>query len=189
MKSRINVDPDRAWFTSDLHFYHEGILEYEREYRPYRNVADMNEGMIRKWNSQVKPGDIVFCIGDFSFGNINNSMDILEALRGKVVMIWGNHDDHLRKKKFTDMLLAHSDYLRQKVPDQKNRLEIMHFPIHNWRDQRHGSIHIHGHKHGHPTGIQGKIKDVGWDTAGRLYTWREIEAEMAAKPSVNHHKD
>ena len=41
----------RVFLTSDLHFGHKNIIEYEK--RPFRNVEDMNAGIIKNWNKIV----------------------------------------------------------------------------------------------------------------------------------------
>ena len=41
------------WFTSDLHLGHVRIIDYTD--RPYRHVAEMNEGLIALWNAVVDP--------------------------------------------------------------------------------------------------------------------------------------
>ena len=52
----------------------------------------MNEDLIKRWNSVVKPNDIVFHLGDFMFGNINRFWEFRSRLNGKIYLIHGNHD-------------------------------------------------------------------------------------------------
>ena len=52
-------------FTSDTHFGHNNIIKFCK--RPWKTTEEMNEALIERWNSVVKPDDIVFHLGDFAF--------------------------------------------------------------------------------------------------------------------------
>ena len=60
-------------FIGDHHFFHKNILEYEPIARPFASVEEMNEAMVERWNSVVKPYDKVYHLGDFCFGRGNIS--------------------------------------------------------------------------------------------------------------------
>lgn len=81
-----------TWFISDTHFGHENILEYEKEARPFSCLEEMHEVMIERWNNVVKPGDILYHLGDFAFGRHN--IAIAERLNGKKRLVMGNHDTY-----------------------------------------------------------------------------------------------
>ena len=81
-----------TYFTSDTHFGHRNILEYEKEARPFETVEEMNEQLIANWNDTVRPKDIVFHLGDFAFGAIN--VPIADRLNGYKRLVMGNHDCH-----------------------------------------------------------------------------------------------
>ena len=76
------------WFTSDTHFYHWGIIIYCG--RPFKSVNEMNEKLIRNWNSVVKEDDVVFHLGDFGWKLA--SKKFLSRLNGDIIKIKGNHD-------------------------------------------------------------------------------------------------
>ena len=42
------LSPNKIWFTSDTHFYHNKIVEYCQ--RPFASVEEMNEELIARWN-------------------------------------------------------------------------------------------------------------------------------------------
>ncbi len=82
-----------TFFTADHHFNHKRIIEYSS--RPFQNVDEMNEVLIRKWNDKINPKDIVDHLGDFAFGNSENKMTILKRLNGTINFILGSHDKGL----------------------------------------------------------------------------------------------
>ena len=77
------------YFTSDQHFWHSNVIKYCN--RPYQDVEEMNEALIAKWNSIVKPEDTVYCLGDFSMA-FRPVEVITPRLMGKKLLIPGNHD-------------------------------------------------------------------------------------------------
>ena len=79
-----------TWFTSDTHFYHENIIKYCN--RPFANAAEMNDEIVKQWNSVVKPDDLVWHLGDFALGKKENVTEILPKLNGKINLVLGNHD-------------------------------------------------------------------------------------------------
>jgi len=80
------------WITSDTHFWHHRICAYCS--RPFLSVEDMNEELIRRWNSKVKSSDFVFHCGDFALvGKDEWKIGwLLEQLNGRLLLVLGNHD-------------------------------------------------------------------------------------------------
>jgi len=83
-------EPDNVWFTSDTHFFHENILRYCN--RPFRDVTEMNDVLVKNWNETVPEDGVVFHLGDFAFGDSHEWNDILSRLNGRIYLILGNHD-------------------------------------------------------------------------------------------------
>lgn len=81
-----------TWVVSDTHFYHDNIIKYCN--RPYANAIEMNEDMIAKWNAVVGKDDIVWHLGDFSFGSKDHVKEIVARLNGRINLVMGNHDHH-----------------------------------------------------------------------------------------------
>jgi len=92
----FNTIKNNIFFVSDTHFNHTNIIKYAQ--RPYSNAEEMNEDLIKRWNSVVKPDDIVFHLGDFMFGNINRFWEFRSRLNGKIYLIHGNHDYKLMQE-------------------------------------------------------------------------------------------
>lgn len=83
-------ETDRVFFTSDTHFWHTNIIKYCN--RPFKTVEEMNDELISRWNKVIEKDDIVFHLGDFSFGGPNKTKAIKEQLNGKIILVKGNHD-------------------------------------------------------------------------------------------------
>lgn len=82
----------KVWLISDNHFNHQKIIEYCN--RPFKTVEQMNEEMIKKWNSAVKEDDKIYHLGDFGFGSKEQIANIVSKLNGRIFLILGNHDNH-----------------------------------------------------------------------------------------------
>ena len=81
---------NKIYLIADCHFYHNNIIKYES--RPFENIVHMNEELIFRWNKIVDDSDRVFVLGDFSFGNREQTTNILKRLNGRKILIMGNHD-------------------------------------------------------------------------------------------------
>lgn len=103
-----------TWFTSDTHFGHRNILVYEKASRNFTNTDEMDEALIDIWNSQVRPGDTVFHLGDFSL-SVRRAFEVIPRLNGHVHLIAGNHDvcwtDNPRSKMARKAVRSVGEYL------------------------------------------------------------------------------
>lgn len=54
------------YYTSDLHFSHKNIILYCN--RPFKDIDEMNECIIERWNNVIKPNDMVYLLGDVIMG-------------------------------------------------------------------------------------------------------------------------
>ena len=91
MSNDMSFEFDAVDFvTSDTHFGHARIIELA--HRPFVDVDEMVEEMVRRWNAVVAPGDVVLHLGDVALGPISLSLQITERLNGRRLLIPGNHD-------------------------------------------------------------------------------------------------
>ena len=75
------------YLTSDLHIYHNNIIRYC--HRPFDDVTQMDQTLIRNWNDTVDPQDTVYLLGDLTLRDPRN---LIETLNGHIILIRGNHD-------------------------------------------------------------------------------------------------
>ena len=78
------------YFIADTHFNHANIIKYCN--RPFKNTYEMNEYIIKKWNSVVKEADTVYHLGDVGFGSLQEVKSLVERLNGRKILLRGNHD-------------------------------------------------------------------------------------------------
>ena len=149
----------KKFIVSDTHWGHKNIIQYDN--RPFASVEEMNEAMIKNWNSVVSSDDEVYHLGDFAFMTENQIENLIRRLNGKIHLIWGNHDEVIQKsKKLRDMFVWTRDYYILK--DNGDRYVLFHFPIGEWDKCHRGAYHLHGHCHGNYDGDYSyRIMDVG----------------------------
>lgn len=130
------------FFTSDTHFGHANIIKYCG--RPFTTVEEMDETIIERWNSRVKPKDVVYHLGDFML--CNKKYDhFLNRLNGKVILIRGNHDHHFKNNNFYGFAEVHDMLFLDKLTPQ---FFICHYAMRVWPNRHRGSINLYGHSHG-----------------------------------------
>ncbi|PHA03031.1 hypothetical protein COE51_01425 [Bacillus pseudomycoides] len=149
------------FITSDSHFYHKNILDFEP--RPFNTVEEMNAGLIESWNSVVRKTDTVYHLGDFCFGNVKEWLDVLNQLRGNIILIKGNHD----KTKIVNRVL-NEGYLSGYHPlgtvlkVDGMILNLSHYPM--LIGARPKNFSIHGHLHSHDSGFLNHV-NIGIDSS------------------------
>ena len=173
------------YITSDCHYHHSNILKYCN--RPFKDIHEMNEELIKQHNKLVRPDDIVYNLGDFTFQSVKGAVEILKRLNGRHRFVCGNHDSWLFNNKYhnNDAFRSIQDELLRQG-SQKEKIEwikdyeefrfdgtlfcLMHFPLFTWHHSYKGSINLYGHCHATiEDQIKGRQMDVGVDNAYRLF--------------------
>jgi calcineurin-like phosphoesterase family protein len=146
-----------VYFTSDNHFGHAGARSFYR--RPFASVAEMDQQMIFRWNSVIKPADEVWHLGDFAVRqSAERVAALLMALHGEKHLIAGNNDD----PGVTGCVGWKSVQPYAEVTVDGMELVLCHYPFRTWRDMGKGSINLHGHSHGRLKPLTRQF-DVGVD--------------------------
>ncbi len=78
----------KIFFIADTHFGDEKIIKYEN--RPFGNVREMDEELIKRWNAVVAWEDEVYVLGDFGADGYEG--EVLAKLQGRKYLVKGNHD-------------------------------------------------------------------------------------------------
>jgi calcineurin-like phosphoesterase family protein len=160
-------EKDKIHFIGDTHFYHKNVIKHDA--RPFIDIDHMNESLITNWNDKISDKDIVFHLGDLSFGNLLMTKSITDRLNGKIHMIMGNHDDTRVISKLNRFESVNS-LLDISIRDGKDyqNIVICHYPLASWNKKFHGSWHLHAHTHSNLIDTEigdilykGKVMDVG----------------------------
>lgn len=78
----------KIFFTSDLHFGHKNVIHFDK--RPFFTLDEMDKILIENWNNKVKPGDLVYVLGDMFWRSDNDYVqNILKQLNGQIILIKG----------------------------------------------------------------------------------------------------
>ena len=83
-----------TYFTADLYLGHEGIIRFCN--RPFTSVSEMDEVLIRNWNSRITDRDDVYILGDLMHKSKKKPENVLGELKGRKHLIIGNHDGWLK---------------------------------------------------------------------------------------------
>ena len=143
------MEKQKIFFTSDLHFGHENVIRFDN--RPFNTVEEMDDEMIKRWNTKVGKGDIVYVLGDFIWkAATNEAVSIIRRLNGQIILIKGNHDRFLHNAAAKKALAGIKDYddICVILEDGTTRRCILsHYFIPFYNGHRYQAIHLHGHSH------------------------------------------
>lgn len=143
------MEKQKIFFTSDLHFGHENVIRFDN--RPFNTVEEMDDEMIKRWNTKVGKGDIVYVLGDFIWkAATNEAVSIIRRLNGQIILIKGNHDRFLHNAAAKKAFAGIKDYddICVTLEDGTTRRCILsHYFIPFYNGHRYQAIHLHGHSH------------------------------------------
>jgi calcineurin-like phosphoesterase family protein len=89
----LNMIDSKTFIIADTHFGDSNILKYEK--RPFADVGEMDDVLIKNWNNTVSAHDTVIVAGDFiCFDTYTPEAagQLIRKLNGKKILILGNHD-------------------------------------------------------------------------------------------------
>ena len=149
------------FFISDTHFFHRNILRL----CPLKRKPGFEQLILENLKRQLKPGDVLYHLGDFSWEDSEELLKRWRELPGRKVLIKGNHDWHFKNLElyFDEIVeFSISIYVGSK------KVLLCHFPSRDLRTYRYRelqeriteiykrencSLLIHGHVHWNPYGV------------------------------------
>ena len=137
------------FLISDHHFGHVNILTFRTlagdPLRSFDDINHMNEHIVDKHNSVVKPSDKVYFGGDL--GMKGAIAKYLPRMNGHKRLILGNHD-------YPDMSLYTPYFDAIYSYRILDRMMLTHIPIHSYSIGKNHA-NIHGHTHDKSQGLLG----------------------------------
>lgn len=184
-----------------IHYWHSNMCHVDSVWedkdtstRRFASTQEMSRHLVSQINKYVGQDDVLFHLGDWSFGGDSNIWNFRKQLICKNIhLCYGNHDHHLvnnivlpnciRSYPYSPTFIdgkntdpEYPDYVEAQclfesaqhyleIQIDKQMVCMMHYPIASWNRR---FIHFHGHTHGNfPT--KPNRFDVGIDNAFKLY--------------------
>lgn len=182
-----------VFFTSDHHFGHRNVIEFCK--RPFGDVDEMTEAMIDRHNEVVRPGDLVYILGDMFWRSVRkeSANAILWRMNGQKYYIWGNHEETMRDIQNDPQMREHFVWYRDIAnihPADTPHIILCHYAMRTWEGSHKGAWQLYGHSHnGLSKSVAGVTleesplsMDVGVDTHN-FYPWHldEVAQEIKTK--------
>ena len=140
----------KIFFIADFHIGDENIIMYE--HRPFKDIHEMRKTIVTNWNNKVTDDDTVYLLGDIG------DIFILNELKGKIIIITGNHDNYYHiKDVFPGIEIS-------KYPIMVGPAWLSHEPI-GYMPPEIPYINIHGHIHRFNYGLL----DRTWNGGNRYF--------------------
>lgn len=155
----------------------------------------MDYKLIENWNKTVPPNGLVFHLGDFSFGSLQQWKSIREQLNGRIILIKGNHDmknGPQSDEKFLELFDQVSFQMRIHIGGKN--VWLNHFPFlcysGTYRDVSNLEYQLYGHVHSGPNKQGADIHrlkylfptqyDVGVDNNNYTpISWKEVNDKIS----------
>lgn len=192
------------WFTSDTHYHHKNIVRGTTEWdlsrkespshlsvRDFDTLNHHDDTLVNNINKYVQQNDILWHLGDWSFGGEDRIKEFRERLICKNInLVFGNHDHHIENlnKEYKNLFNSVQYYKELKI--NKNLFILSHYAFRVWNKSHKGSIHLYGHSHGSLPDAGNRSMDIGMDTNNLFpYNIGEIIDILTKREihSIDHH--
>lgn len=148
-----------VFFTSDTHFRHALVAEL----RGFASREEHDQAVADAWNEAVRPGDMVWHLGDVGLGNELAVINCATHLNGVKHLVAGNHDAcwpghrdaRKRQHRWLDAFESVQAFAKTRI-DGRTVL-LSHFPYEGdhtenerytqFRLRDEGAWLVHGHTH------------------------------------------
>lgn len=198
----------KIWIMSDPHYGHKNIVRGCSEWkiqeegsnhdsqqlRNFDTLEEHNEALVNNINCLVKESDILYCLGDWSFGGIDNIWNFRKQLKCKIIhLVYGNHDEKIEANKqisilkednelFDNLIYTYDNIFGgeictttqnlftsvshyKEVIINKQKICMSHYSMRVWNKAHKGAIMLYGHSHNSlPEEAHRRSMDVGVDT-------------------------
>jgi len=172
-------------FTSDFHLSHTGVIKFSD--RPFKDIIEMDDLIIKNVISPLKEGDDLYFLGDLSWTQ-DASFKFFNQIPYNVHFHWilGNHEKGWERfKKYCTTI----DKMQETVING-NTVIMCHYPMITWNKSHYNSWQLFGHHHAKSNGCEkidklasGKQLNVNIEFHDyRPWTEQEVEEYMSHRP-------
>ena len=127
----------KTYIITDTHWSHPLMQKYCN--RPH----DFDQRIIDQWQATVSPQDIVYHLGDVTWGSQGQLQQIMNGLPGTKILIRGNHD-----RNHSNNWFIQAGFAAVVEKAQVSGVILSHFPsLITQKEIDYGIINIHGHFH------------------------------------------
>ena len=153
------------YLTSDTHFSHYNIMRYSN--RPFATVKEMDTVLIDNINKLVKKTDVLYHLGDWSFGN---PWQFANRIDCKMIhLIRGNHDKFDERAELPFRTISDIKTIKTEIANQRVEIVCCHYAMRVWNKSHHGACHAWAHSHGSlMDDPNSRSMDVGVDNIAKI---------------------
>lgn len=135
----------------------------------------MNESIIQRFNEVLRPGDVLYHLGDVKHSASSWAETIGRLNTKNIHLIIGNHDKWKDAERGGYFCSIH-DIRALTIAGQ--RVVLCHYAMRTWSSKGRGGMQLYGHSHGTLPGI-GRQMDVGVDTNNFYpYSFDEVRNKL-----------
>lgn len=132
------------YYVADIHFRDEKI--FKKCNRPFANLMEYENEIIRRWNNKVNENDIVYVLGDLALDDCVEALTLFKKLYGHKHLIIGNHDELLLENIKNFDLFESIDFIKV-IQDGNKKVCVCHYPLMDWMEFNRNGYHVYGHVH------------------------------------------
>ena len=155
----------KIYLTSDLHFNHD--KEFIWKARGFQSVGEMNETLIKNFNSVVSDEDTVYILGDCMMGSdIEKGLKYLDKLNGNKYLAIGNHDTDARIDAFEKANIFTDIQFGYRIKFKGKSYILTHYPTITANGEDMRTINLFGHTHQKDKFFEGRpyMYNIGVDS-------------------------
>lgn len=187
------------YFTSDTHYHHKNIVKGTTAWegnvgnrtRNFETLEQHNAALVSNINACVGEDDILYHLGDWSFGGIDQIWNFRKQLKCKTIhLIYGNHDEKIEEKKefiipeeetkiyeelfkermgsapsqrtiTVDRLFSSVNHYLE-ISVNRQKMVLCHYAMRVWNKSHRGNWMLYGHSHGTLDDLKPQFAEPTW---------------------------
>jgi len=128
-----------VYFTAETYFGSKSKM-HERN---FSSLEEMNERIVKSWNSVVSKDDKIFHLGNFFWDPLTGD-EIVSSLNGEIYLIPGAFDKSINDMNESSMITMIPSRVSE-VDVDGNLIIISHYPLLDWTGKDEGILQFYGY--------------------------------------------